>query len=334
MILKNDIKLPKFIGLGIVIFYILAIGILSSLNIQGVFYHPLVSASFSFVCTGLFALVTSYIVLTLYLRSGLTTLLLLGLGLYAIGYSASFASVLIFVRGGVTNSIQTISNVGAFLGSLFHILSVIMAFFNYGMYVKRPNQFFISGLTYSLLTILLSTIAILTIKDYFIMFVSVTGSTPARDLTLFLSAFCFGSAALYFLHQYIQWKSEFLYWYGIAMAMCAVGQTGYSFQEFPSTYIAWMARSQMWIAGIVLLYAILAINWQRVHMLSIEKLLEVIFTDKEKAMNGGFKFSMYEEFQKIKTFKERYKMLPHQAYLLFVEGKINSLKDLLKEEEE
>ncbi len=127
----------KFLGLLLVIVYVVALKVLSVLDVGSIFEHRLLLPILNTLFAGLIPIAIALIAGRTYSKSGSSTVLFMGCGMLSFGLCAISAGWLIRASDGANLNV-TVYNTGAFLGSLFHAIGAILSLVGIGL--SRRNR--------------------------------------------------------------------------------------------------------------------------------------------------------------------------------------------------
>jgi len=258
--------------------FIAIIATLAILDIRAVFEPRLLLFILNTVFLSVTAFVVAYISARSYLAGGSLNLLLLSCGVLAFGAANPVAGWLIGPPGG-PNVAVTIHNVGALLGSVFHAAGAILtsAGVTSETVSKRRKLQMILAYLGVLVFMALLTIASLqgAIPPFFIQGV---GPTLLRQVVLGTAVALFAISSLLFMGLYSTSKSDFLYWYSLALALIALGLAAVFLQQAVGSPTGWAGRSAQYLGGIYfLIAAITAIRGARTKGIPLERAIALFF---------------------------------------------------------
>jgi PAS domain S-box-containing protein len=225
----------------------------------------------------------AYISAKSYLASGSLSIFLLGCGMLVFGSAALLGGWLIAAPGGINVNV-TLVNIGALLGSIFHLMGAMLTSMRVNSelnskYRKRNLMLAYPGV---LIFIILLTIASLQgIIPLF--FIQETGPTLLRQVVLGTAAVLFAVSALLVIRLYSRLKEIYLYWYALALMLVAVDLFTAFLQHAVGSPIGWAGRSALYLGGIYFLNAIfIARRTARTRGISIEEAIANFFREPEE----------------------------------------------------
>ncbi len=103
-------------------------------------------------------------------------------------------------------------------------------------------------------------------------FIQGVGPTLLRQVVLGTAAALFAMSSLLFMIFYSKSRSEFLYWYSLALALIAAGLSAVFLQKAVGSPIGWTGRSTQYLGGIYFIIAVLtALRGARAKGIPLEK---------------------------------------------------------------
>jgi len=189
--------------------------------------------------------------------TNLTFLVLLGSGALAWGSTSLLSGWLTNLPSGPNPAI-TISNTGALVASIFHVIS--------GTWSRGPSPQKSPKIRRSIIilayggvlgfTALYTAAALEGMTPLF--FVPGAGQTPLRMAVLGSAATLFAVSSILFARRYFssRSRSSTLYWYFLALALTGVGLAAVFFGRAPGDPISWTGRTAMFLGGTYFLKAV------------------------------------------------------------------------------
>ncbi len=207
---------------------------------------------------GLIPLLVAFIALRTYLSTGLITILFMGCGVLALG-SFNLVAGWVIGRPEGTHYTATIENLGVLIASIFHLGSAITTVMEDPSVIEPKRRIWWLILGYCGMPILLAFITLLTLAGMTpAFFIEGVGPTPLRQLVLGMAIGFFSASFLLFLRFYLRQKSEFLYWYSLALGLLAIGLLIVFFQKVVGGPIGWVGRGAQYLGAIYFIFAVLA----------------------------------------------------------------------------
>ena len=242
------IPVPAFIAL---------IAILVMLDMRVIFEPPLLLPVLNTVLISVIAILVAYLSARSYLKTGSLNLLLLGSGVLAFGSANQVAGWLLGAPGGANISL-TIDNTGVLFASVFHLVgaaSTWAAVASEKASRRRKSKVVIAYLGVLVFTAVL-TMAVLqgAFPPFFIQGI---GPTLFRQEVLGTAVALFAISSFLLMRLFFKWKSDFLYWYSLALALIAIGLSAMFLQKAVGGPIGWAGRSAQYFGSIYFLIAVL-----------------------------------------------------------------------------
>jgi len=238
--------------------------LMAILKIQGspvVYEAPMLLAFLNtfFMCA--IPLVGAYAAAKSYQSTGILAFLMLGSGFMVVGISNLYVGWMIFLEGG-SNPIVTLHNLGSLFAGIFqfagaHFFIQILT----GVPEKR-NRIHRYGIIYAGIFVFVSIMAVLAFRGNLPSFFDpLTGPSLLRQIVLGGAVFLFAVTGLAFLEMYGTTKTEFAYWYGLAVWLISIGLTGVLFQPSVGSALGWVGRAAQYVGGVYFIFAFLQ-GWQ------------------------------------------------------------------------
>jgi hypothetical protein len=221
------------------------------------FEPPFLNAILYTVFLAFTSFMVGYISFKSYIQNGWTFLVLLGSGALAWGSTSLLSGWLTNLPSGPNPAI-TISNTGALVASIFHVIS--------GTWSRGPSPQKSPKIRRSIIilayggvlgfTALYTAAALEGMTPLF--FVPGAGQTPLRMAVLGSAATLFAVSSILFARRYFssRSRSSTLYWYFLALALTGVGLAAVFFGRAPGDPISWTGRTAMFLGGTYFLKAV------------------------------------------------------------------------------
>ncbi len=272
----------KLIGLLLVFASMLAIVALYALDITFLYEPKYLLGVTNTIFTAIIPLVVAFFAARTYLRTGSSSVLLMGCGMLGFGLCAASAGWLIELQGGANFNV-TIYNTGALLGSLCHFAGAIINS-SRKSYRREPGWQKLTVVpAYSailMFAVLFSFAAVQHVVPPF--FIQGSGPTAVRQIVLGLAIFLYATSCLLFMNNYLRIKSDFFYWYSLCLAMLALGLFAFYIQRIVGSPIGWVGRTSNYLGTIFSLIAILAaVRSGKSSGLPLEEIISGFFVDAE-----------------------------------------------------
>jgi PAS domain S-box-containing protein len=275
-------SIPKLLSLLLIPAYIVLIAVLEVLNIQTVFEPPLLLPLLNTVFLGIFPLCLAFIAGRVYLRSDSLSVLLMGCGMLTFGICSVAAG---WVRGMADGANMTVvlHNIGVFVGGFLHLLGSILNFVGRSSPDQPTLRKWTVTTAYGCLFLFGVVLVFATLRDMVPpFFVQGVGPTVLRQLVLGAGVVFYFISSLFFLRTYTEWKSDFLYWYALGLAITAIGLSAIFLQQGVGCPIGWLGRSAQYISAFFFLAALAAASKRaRDKSLPLERIIANFFADAE-----------------------------------------------------
>lgn len=274
-------SIPKLIALLLLPAYILAIAIFASIGFTGVFESTILLPIFNTLFIGLIPIAFAGLAARVFLVSGSRSFLLMGCGILTFGLSSISAGLSVTLPEG-PNLVVTIHNSGVLVAAIFQVISGMLLLFDRNSPAigkrNRPVMLAYGGIV--ILTLLFSLATVSGLVPRF--FIQGTGPTPLRQFVLISAMNIYLLSAALFMIHYRKWRSDFLYWYALSLALIGVGLFAILLQKTVGGPICWLGRSAQYIGGLFGLVAILkAASSAIAKQLPIEESMASLFSDAE-----------------------------------------------------
>ena len=274
--------IPKLLALLLIPAYVILIAVLDSLQIQAVFEPPLLLFVLNTLFLGIVPVAVAYIAGRIYFATGSSSILLTGCGMLTFGLCTIAAGSLIGMTGG-PNMTVTIHNTGALVGAFLLALGSILNLVGPTSPDQRGTGKQTIATAYGCVCIFVVIYTFATVKGLVpSFFVQGVGPTILRQVVLATAVILFILSSAFFMHTYVQWKSDFLYWYSFGLALIAIGLCAIFLQTAVGSPIGWLGRSAQFLGGVFSLVAIVT-AWRsaRSKGLPIERVIADFLADAE-----------------------------------------------------
>ena len=254
---KSPGYLWRLLAASLALLYLGTMIILYRSDLQMVYEPPLLLLFTNTIFAGLIPVAVSVIAARGYLFTGKKSLFFIGCGMLTFGCGAALAGWLVDGKQ-VPNVNVTIMNVGALLGSGFHVFGSMLSLKGSNSETRLERRKLNLVLAYSgiILFVLLFTLATRSgITPIF--FRQGAGPTLLRQVVLGTAVILFLFSAIISMIIYRHRKLVFHYWYSLSLSMIALGLTAFFIQKVVGSPIGWLGRSGEYIGGVFALTAIL-----------------------------------------------------------------------------
>ena len=278
----------KFLGLLLVMVYVVALKVFSLLDIGSIFEHRLLLPILNTLFAGLIPIAIGLIAGRTYMKSGSSTVLFMGCGMLSFGLCAISAGWLIRASNGANLNV-TVYNAGAFLGSLFHAIGVILSLVGIGYPDEIGKRRLRVVLGYFGILMFVFCFSLAALKGWTPpFFIQGVGPTELRQAILGSAVLLYAVSSIFLMTHYFKGKTDFLYWYSLCLAMLAIGLFAFFVQKSVGSPIGWLGRSANYFGGIFALGAILgALRDARGKAAQLEQSIADLFTDRRTTLGYG-----------------------------------------------
>jgi hypothetical protein len=285
---RGKMSPTKFLGLLLVIVYVVALKVFSLLDIGSIFEHRLLLPILNTLFAGLIPIGIALIAGKTYSKSGSSTVLFMGCGMLSFGLCAISAGWLIRASDGANLNV-TVYNTGAFLGSLFHAIGATLSLVG----VSYPSE-----ISTRRLRVVLGYFGILMFVVCFSLaalkgwtppfFVQGVGPTELRQAILGSAVLMYVVSSIFLMAHYFKGKTDFLYWYSLCLAMLAIGLFAFFVQKSVGSPIGWLGRSANYFGGIFAAVAVLrALRDARGKSVQVEQSIADLFMGRRATLGYG-----------------------------------------------
>ncbi len=270
----------KLAGLLLVSTSLLSVVALYALDISFLYEPKHLLGVTNTVFTAIIPLVVSFFAGRSYLRTGSSSVLLMGCGMLGFGLCAGSAGWLRELQGGANFNV-TIYNTGALLGSLCHFAGAIINSSRKTYQRETDRQKLTLIPAYAAILIFAVLFSFATVQHVVPpFFIQGSGPTAVRQIVLGLAIFLYAASSLLFMNNYLRIKSDFLYWYSLCLAMLALGLFAFYIERIVGSPIGWAGRTSNYAGAIFSLIAILAaVRSGKSSGLPVEEVIAGFFVD-------------------------------------------------------
>ena len=247
----------KSVGASSVAVFLILMVILNAGGSSAAFESPILLALLNTIFLCAIPLVIAYFATKSHHATGVFAFLMIGCGLVFFGVSSLYAGWVMPLAGGPNPNV-TVYNLGSlfagvcqFAGAHFFLQELTGVSEN----KLRVKQY---GILYAGIFVLVSIITILAFRGYLpVFFDPLTGPSPLRQFVLGGAICLFAVAGLMFMEIYAATKTEFAYWYGLALWLIAIGLTCVLLQRSVGSVLGWTGRVAQYLGSIYFIFAFL-----------------------------------------------------------------------------
>ena len=285
--------------------FIILIAVLAVWDVRTVYEPPLLLPILNTIFLAVFPFIASLVAIKVYFISGFLNVFLLGCGMLALGSGSLIGGWMLGICG--VNCVVTLHNTGALLGSLFHAAGAVLTL-TVPIPQKRIKRYKIKGIiAYSAVLVFM---IFLSVMSYYgitpAFFIQGSGPTLLRQGILELASVMFIFSSLILMSLQRLHKSEFLYWYSMALILIAIGLSAIFMQKSFGSLIGWTGRTAQYLAGVYILIAVSKnlISLQNREM-SADRAVAFFFRD----MPGNYRLLTESSDDAILSFDEQGRIL-------------------------
>ncbi|WML67833.1 MAG: hypothetical protein METHP_01399 [Methanoregula sp. SKADARSKE-2] len=242
--------IPGMIALIVILFY---------LNERTVFEPPFLLAILNTVFLGLIPLFIASIAYQSYRTNGSENVLLLGAGMLIFGLGSIAAGWLNNLPSGA-NITATLHNSSVCIGSIFSLAAVILVLTGPQRESRRHSAsvplFLYGGIVASV--ILFSLVTVQGLVPPFL--IQGHGPTDVRQVILSNATVLYALTSLLFFSVYIQKRDAFFFWFGLSLALIAIGLAAHLIQPSVGSLLGWAGRIAQYLGACVAFVAFLAVH--------------------------------------------------------------------------
>ena len=231
--------------------------ILNTQRSTGAFESPVLLAILNtfFLCA--IPLVVAIMAAKSHLTTGVFAFLMIGCGLVFFGVSSLYAGWVMPLAGGPNPNV-TLHNLGSLFAGFCQIVGAhyfLQELTGVPVVRKRVQRY---KLVYAGILFLVTITAVLAFRGILpVFFDAVTGASPLRQFVLGAAICLFTLAGLAFMEIYAMAKTEFAYWYGLALWLIAIGLTCVLLQREVGSLLGWAGRGAQYIGSVYFILAFL-----------------------------------------------------------------------------
>ncbi len=276
------IDAKKLFGLALIPAFLLIILVLVVLNLPHTFEPPFLLGFLNTLFLGIIPIVIAYVAMKVYTRNGSVSVFLIGSGVLIFGLGSIVAGWVNPLPGG-PNMTVTIHNSCALLSSIFILVGAMLSNSTWRKERRKGNTGIIAA-TYAGIFVFVAAFSLATFQGMIPpFFVPGSGPTALRQIVLENAVAFFAISSVLFMLAYRKRRSEFFFWYTVAMALVTIGLMAVFFQPSIGSLIGWVGRSAQYLGCVFLLYAVLiARKAAAAKGLPLEDVIGNFFVDAEQ----------------------------------------------------
>jgi len=191
-------------------------------------------------------------------ETGQLNLLMIGCAMVSFGFGSLLAGFAGNVAGG-QNLVVTVHNTGALLAAALLVIAAVLSLLKAPQYKLEHHRALYSGTGYLAIVVLISLLAIVSYQNLFpTFFVQGSGPTVLRQVVLGTATLLFAIAAAIFIRLYMRSRTDFSFWFGIALILITIGLSAIFIQKNVGSIMGWTGRAAQYIGCIYIFIAIIA----------------------------------------------------------------------------
>ncbi len=251
-----DIGIRKKLSLLLIPGALVIIALLFSLNIPTAFEPPLVLPLMNTLFLGIIPIVIAYVTFKVYTKNGSASVLLIGSGILIFGLGSIAAGWLNPLPGG-PNMTVTIHNTCACIGSILIFAGAVMSHTPAKSGRATGNTGTIAA-AFTAIVVFVTIFSLATLQGMIPpFFVPGSGPTVLRQVILENAIALFSLSSVLFMVAYRKGRTDFFFWYSVALALIAIGLLAVFVQPSVGSLIGWTGRSAQYLGFVFALYGVL-----------------------------------------------------------------------------
>jgi PAS domain S-box-containing protein len=258
------------------------IALLAALNIPTAFEPPLVLPLMNTIFLGIIPIVIAYITFKVFKKNGSASVLLIGSGILIFGLGSIVAGWVNPLSGG-PNMTVTLHNTCACIGSILILAGAVMSHAPAKSGRATGNTGTIAA-AYTAIVVFVTVFSLATLQGMIPpFFIPGSGPTVLRQVILENATALFALSSVLFMLTYRKGRSDFFFWYSVALALIAIGLLAVFVQPSVGSLIGWVGRSAQYIGFVFALYGVLiARKTAMAQGLPLEEIIWNFFVDAEQ----------------------------------------------------
>jgi PAS domain S-box-containing protein len=241
-------------ALSIAVFLIMLV-ILNAAGSSAVIESPILLAFLNTIFLCIIPLFGAYLAARSHRITGVIGFLIIGCGLLFFGVSSLYAGWVMPLADS-PNPTVTLHNLGSLLAGICQLMGVHYFLQEFTGVTETRNQLKRPGIIYAGVVVLVSILALLAFRGNLpVFFDPLTGPSPLRQLVLGAAISLFAVTGLAFLEIYLVTKTNFAYWYGLALWLIAIGLVCVLLQHSVGSALGWAGRGAQYVGCLYFIFA-------------------------------------------------------------------------------
>jgi len=230
------------------------------LNLQGssaIYEPPILLAILNTIFLCAIPLVVAIVAARSHQSTGIFAFLIIGCGLVFFGISSLYAGWVMPLAGN-SNPTVTVHNLGCLFAGICQLVGVHFFIQELAGATKTRIRVRRYWILYGVIFVLVTITAVLAfLGNLPVFFDPLTGASPLRQLVLGAAICLFVISGLAFVEIYATSKTEFAYWYGLALLLITIGLICVLLQREVGSALGWAGRGAQYIGCIYFIFAFL-----------------------------------------------------------------------------
>jgi hypothetical protein len=247
----------KIMGVLPVAAFLFLIGFLYTRQSSTAYESPNLLAILNTVFLCAISLDVAYLAARSYRATCVSAFLMIGCGLVFFGVSNFYAGW-VMPLAGRPNPTVTLHNLGSLFAGVCQILGAHFFTLELAGVSRTKSRVQRYEIIYAGIFVLVSITAVLAFRGNLpVFFDPLTGASPMRQIVLGGAIFLFAMAGFGFIEIFAVSKTDFAYWYGLALLLIAVGLACVLLQPSVGSMIGWTGRAAQYLGCVYFIFAFL-----------------------------------------------------------------------------
>lgn len=290
----------KVIGAMLVAGFVGAVQIVAALDPRNTFDPPLLLSLLNMLILGIVPVVAAYVASSTYVKGRSASVLFMGCGMLAYGVGNLTAG---WVAGLAWKSAaMAIHDLGTLVGAVCNIVGGILYFTSTVGRLDSRLRTRTAALAYLGIVALVLCFSLVSVRGWVPrFFIEGEGPTGLRHAILGTGVVLFLCSGTLFLAHSFRRKSDFLYWYALALGMIGLGLATTFLQKAVGSPMEWLVRTGQYIGALLAFYAMwVALRGARSRRMSLDAIMADFFAD----VDAGYRALVEGATDAIATFDD------------------------------